>query len=39
MRREEVLAQCEQWKKELANGIQSMQEARVPVIHLKESLR
>ena len=39
MRREEVLAQCEQWKKELANGIQSMQEARVPVVHLKESLR
>ena len=39
MRQAEVLSQCERWKQELAEGIQSMQEAGVTVTHLKELLR
>ena len=35
----EVLSQCEQWKRELVDGIAALQEMGVSVAHLKEQLR
>ncbi len=34
-----MLSQCEQWKREVAEGIKAMQEAGAAVAHLKEFLR
>ncbi len=34
-----MLAQCDQWKREVAEGIKAMQEAGAAVAHLKEYFR